>query len=61
VRGVRLASVEQLDQPAIRSLVEQALIAHREAFLAAAPLRTVIKSVSAKQRARRPSFVRSKR
>jgi hypothetical protein len=55
VRGVRLASASDLDQPAIRALVEQAIAPHHAAFAAAAPLRTVIKSVSAKQRARRPS------
>ena len=55
VRGVRLASADEIDKPAIRALIEQARVPHREAFAAAASLRSVIKSVSAKQRARRPS------
>ncbi len=55
VRGVRLASAARLDDPGVRALIEQALLAHRAAFLAAPALRTTIKSLSAKRRARRPS------
>ncbi len=61
VRGVRLASADELDQPSIRALIEQAIAPHTQAFAAATPLRTVIRSVSAKQRARRPSPARPKR
>ena len=61
VRGVRLASADELDKPAVRALIEQAIAPHHAAFAAAAPLRTLIKSVSAKQRARRPSPAGSKR
>jgi len=55
VRSIRLENPKQLDDPAVRELIDQAIDRHREAFRAAGPLRTVIKSVSAKQRARRPS------
>jgi hypothetical protein len=55
IRGIRLASPDELDRPAVASLILQAVAPVRTAFEAAPPLRTVIKSVSQKQRQRRPS------
>ena len=54
VRGIRLASPDELDRSAVLSLIKQAIDPHRSAFEAAPPLRTVVKSVSQKQRPRRP-------
>jgi hypothetical protein len=56
VRNVRLESVKDLDDPYIRDLIERSIQAASPAFTGAGtPPRTVIKSVSAKQRSRRPS------
>lgn len=55
VRSIRLRSAEQLDEQPVQALIEQAARPYREALLRAAPLRTTIKSVSAKQRPRRSS------
>ena len=55
VRSVRLVRPGQLDEPALAALIEAALAPHSAAFAAAPPLRTVIESVSARQRPRRPS------
>jgi hypothetical protein len=55
VRSVRLGSAKDLDQPALRSLIKEAL------ECAAVPIdrkgrsRLVIRSISAKQRSRRPA------
>ena len=56
VRNVRLESVQDLDDPYISDLIERSIQAASPAFTSAgtAP-RTVVKSVSAKQRPRRPS------
>ncbi|HEY8879684.1 MAG TPA: DUF1801 domain-containing protein [Roseateles sp.] len=54
VRSIRLASPDDLDKPAVRRLLELALAPHEADFAAAPPLKTVIKSVAAKQRARHP-------
>ena len=55
VRSVRLeGGAADLDRPAVRALIEQALAPFAEAFAAAPKLTTVIRSVSEKQRARRP-------
>lgn len=53
VRSVRLAAPADLETPEIRGFIAQATALAD--FSAAPPLRTVIKSVSAKQRARRPA------
>ena len=53
VRGLRLGGPEDLDDPKVRALIKRALSASRAAFAAAPPLRTTVKSVSAKQRPRR--------
>ena len=56
VRNVRLESVQDLDDPYISALIDKAIQAASPAFTGTgtAP-RTVIKSISAKQRPRRPS------
>ena len=55
VRGIRLRTPADLDTPAVRTLVEQAIAPHRAALDAAPPLSTVIKAEVAKQRPRRPT------
>jgi hypothetical protein len=56
VRNVRLESVQDLDDPHISDLIERSIQAASPAFTGAkAAPRTVIKSISAKQRPRRPS------
>jgi len=52
VRSIRLKSADQLLQPAVRALIEQAATPLRQALLEAAPLSTTVKMVSAKQRPR---------
>ena len=53
VRGLRLGAPTDLDDPKVQALITRALSASRAEFAAAPPLRTVVKSVSAKQRSRR--------
>jgi uncharacterized protein YdhG (YjbR/CyaY superfamily) len=53
VRGLRLGAPTDLDEPKVRALIARALAPEAEAFAAAPPLRTIVKSVSAKQRPRR--------
>jgi hypothetical protein len=55
VRGVRIARPETLDRPEVAALVAQAMAPHAGALDAAPPLRTVVKTVSARQRPRRPA------
>jgi hypothetical protein len=55
VRGLKLAGPDDLDRPAVQALIARALAPAAEAFAAAPPLRTIVKSVSAKQRPRRPA------
>ncbi|WP_088311449.1 DUF1801 domain-containing protein [Novosphingobium sp. B 225] len=55
IRHIRLSAIEDLDQPAVRALIEAAL---DQAKVPYSPDRTgnlVIKSVSAKQKPRRPA------
>jgi hypothetical protein len=54
VRNVRLASSADLERPEIRELVALAVAGSKTPFDPAAPRRMVIKSISAKQRPRRP-------
>lgn len=54
VRSIRLESAEQLRQPDVQALIAQAIKPHRKALAAASSLQTLVKSVSAKQRSRRP-------
>jgi hypothetical protein len=55
VRSVRLETPAHLDRPAMRALIARALEPARDALDQAGALVTVVKSVSAKQRPRRPS------
>jgi Domain of unknown function (DU1801) len=55
VRGLRLAGPGDLDAPAVRALIARALAPAAAAFATAPPLRTLVKSVSARQRPRRPA------
>ncbi|HEX9407340.1 MAG TPA: DUF1801 domain-containing protein [Thermoanaerobaculia bacterium] len=52
VRQIRLSSVDDLDAPAVRSLIAQA--AERSSIPFRGPRRVIIKLISAKQRPRRP-------
>jgi hypothetical protein len=56
VRNVRLESTAMLDDPDLRGLIEEAIRSAAPSYpRAGTPPRTIIKSVSAKQRPRRPS------
>jgi hypothetical protein len=54
VRSIRLESAATLEDPRITELIEKALGRHAAAFAAAPSLTTIIRSVSAKRRPRRP-------
>jgi hypothetical protein len=54
VRRIRLQSSDDLDRPAVRSLIAAALGPCAADFAQAGPLTTVVKSVAARQRPRRP-------
>jgi len=58
VRTVRLESASVLDQPAIRSLIRQALARAKTPIRRTGRRRLVIRSISARQRPRRPSSTR---
>ena len=55
VRNVRLHEPEALDDPAIAALIDEALAVTDWPIDPAAPQRLIVKSVLAKQRARRPT------
>jgi hypothetical protein len=55
VRGVKLRSAQDLDEPAIKALIARAVAPMTQAMNEAPPLATVIKLVSARQRPRRPA------
>ena len=55
VRNVGLESAKDLDKPAVRSLIAEALARARVPIDGAGRSRLIIKSVSAKQRPRRPA------
>lgn len=59
VRGITLANPEDLDRPAVRALIAQALQPIHAALECAPARSTIVKSVSAKQRSRRPSEAKS--
>ena len=54
VRSIRLESARQLREPAVKRLIAQAISPHRHALKQAGALTTTVKSISAKQRPRRP-------
>jgi hypothetical protein len=58
VRGIRLKMAADMDAPAVRALIEQAVAPHRPALAAAPALSTVIKAEVARQRPRRPAAAR---
>jgi hypothetical protein len=55
VRSIMLASLSLLDEPPIRALMDQAMARARRPIDPSARSRTLIKSVSAKQKPRRPA------
>jgi hypothetical protein len=55
VRRVELVSAKTLDEPAVRALVKAALARAKVPLDPAQPRRLVIRSISAKQRPRRPA------
>jgi hypothetical protein len=55
VRSIRLKNPATINTPEVEALIAQAVLPHRSAFLAAPTLTTIIKSVLAKQRSRRPA------
>jgi hypothetical protein len=55
VRSIRLEDAAQIDTPQVEALIAQAMSPCKTALLAAPPLTTIVKSVSAKQRPRRPT------
>jgi hypothetical protein len=55
VRGITLKAPGDLNSTAVQALVRHALAPHAAAFAAAPALTTVVKSISAKQRPRRPA------
>ena len=55
VRGIRLRTPADMDAPAVRALIEQAIAPHRAALDGVPPLATVIKAEVARQRPRRPA------
>lgn len=54
VRSIRLRSPEDLDDPRVVRLIEQALAPSRDRLSECPKIRAVIKSVAAKRRPRRP-------
>jgi hypothetical protein len=61
VRNVRLASAKDLDRPAVRALIAEALKRAWVPIDGTARRRLVIRAVSAKQRPRRPSVSQRRR
>ena len=55
VRSIRLVPLTLFDDARVRALIKRALAPHAAALRRAAPLRTIVKSVSARQRPRRPA------
>ena len=61
VRNIRLAAAKDLEDPDVHAFVIAAIDAAAPSFPGGGPPRTMVKSVSAKQRPRRPSAARTKR
>ena len=55
VRGIRLKDPVNINTPEVEALIAQASLPYEAALLAAPALTTIVKSVSAKQRPRRPT------
>jgi len=54
VRSIRLKSPSDLDKPSIKILIKQALEPYSDAFSRAPKIKSIVKSVSTRQRPRRP-------
>lgn len=54
VRSIRLKSPNDLDHPAVRQLISQALAPHAARLDGCPPLKLVVKSIASKRRPRRP-------
>jgi hypothetical protein len=54
VRSIRLENARDIDAPPVAALIAQAVLPHQAAFRSAPALRTIVKSISARQRSRRP-------
>ena len=61
VRHIVLEDTSDLDKPAVRDLIQRALKNAAQPLDSAGPGRLVIKSISARQRPRRPSSLRAHR
>ena len=61
VRSIRLDSPDDLDKPSVEALVMQALEPCSAEFASAPKLKTIIKSISEKQRPRRPTEAKPRR
>lgn len=55
VRSVKLVPLATIEEPEVQVLLQQAIRAYQSEFAAAISLQTVVKSVSAKQRSRKPA------
>ncbi len=55
VRSIRLRPASVLLEPAVQALIKAAIAPSAKALAAAPPLETIVKSVSAKQKPRRPT------
>jgi hypothetical protein len=55
VRNIRLEDENTLDQPAVRALIKEAVRRAAEPFDSKSPGKLIIRSISAKQRPRRPA------
>ena len=61
VRNIRLAAPRDLEDPDVHGFVMAAIAAAAPSFPGGGPPRTIVKSISAKQRPRRPSAARPRR
>jgi hypothetical protein len=61
VRNIRLTAPTDLEEPDVRGLVTDAIAAATPSFSGGGAPRTIVKSVSAKQRPRRPAAARARR
>ena len=55
VRSIRLTNPSQINEPEVEALISQAVLARQPMLLEAPPLATIVKTVVAKQRPRRPA------
>jgi hypothetical protein len=61
VRNVRLTAPRDLEDPDVRGFIAAAIDAAAPSFPGGGPPRTVVKSISAKQRPRRPTAAKTRR